>query len=463
MLGVCGVRLSTSRCQGLRNRATIRLNWQRCYEKSMAMSDRLRILLSAYACSPYRGSEHAVGWQYATNIARHHDVTVVCGDVEFEQPTKRELDIYQSQNSLPEGLRVVYVGPTPWIAMFERVHRFPLMWWCYYLAYALWQRQVLRVANQLAASERLDVVHHLNMIGFREPGFLYRLGIPFVLGPLGGANNDPAAFAKGCGSGSRLVLILRTVLNEIQKRTCVRPRRAARAAAAIFAATPAEQKMVNEIWGLSASLLPETGATPRKFFEERKPYDSSGRLRILWSGMHCQRKCLPILIDAVACEELRTSVVITVLGDGSETNAWRQHAATQGLAKIFDWRGKVSHAEAMLLMANNDVCAFTSIREGTPHVVLEALAAGVPVICHDACGMGVVVDDSCGLKIPFVDFSTSVLGFRAALIRLAREPALVRSLSHGADRRAREMSWAAKAAAMSETYRRVARDGGKKI
>lgn len=427
------------------------------------MRDRLRVLLSAYACSPCRGSEHAVGWQYATNIARHHDVTVVCGDVEAEQPTKQELYAYQSRNALPEGLQVVYVGPTRWIAMFERMHRLPLMWWCYYLAYALWQRQVLRVAKKLAASQRLDVVHHLNMIGFREPGFLYRLGIPFVLGPLGGANNDSLAFAKGCGSGSRIALGLRTILNEIQKRACFRPQQAARAAAAIFAATPAELKMVNEIWGLPAALVPETGATPRKSFEQREPYDSNGRLRILWSGMHCRRKCLPILTDAIACDELRASVFVTVLGEGAQTFAWRQQAATLGLADVFDWRGKVSHAKAMQLMESNDVCAFTSIREGTPHVVLEALAAGVPVVCHDACGMGVVVDDSCGLKIPFADFQTSVLGFRDALIRLVHEPDLVRSLSRGADRRAREMSWASKAATMSETYRRVARDGGKKI
>lgn len=426
------------------------------------MSDRLRVLLSAYACSPCRGSEHAVGWQYATNIARHHDVIVVCGDIEAEQLTKQELDAYQSKNDLPSGLRVEYIGPTRSIKMFERIHRLPLMWWCYYVAYALWQRELLRVAKQIVASDRIDVVHHLNMIGFREPGFLYRLGIPFVLGPLGGANNDPATFAKGCGRGSRLMLRLRTILNEIQKRACIRPKQAAHAAAAIFAATPAEQQMVNEIWGLQAVLFPETGANPRKSFMPCEPYDASGRLRILWSGMHCQRKCLPILIDAVACDELRASVVVTVLGGGGETAAWREHAVKRGVADVFVWKGKLAHSDAMLLMANNDVCAFTSIREGTPHVVLEALAAGVPVICHDACGMGVVVDDTCGLKIPLADFSTSVMGFRDALIQLARHPDLVRSLSRGADLRAREMSWAAKAAAISDTYRRVIRDAHKR-
>jgi len=39
----------------------------------------MRILISAYYCSPYRGGESAVGWQVATELANHHDVTVVCG------------------------------------------------------------------------------------------------------------------------------------------------------------------------------------------------------------------------------------------------------------------------------------------------------------------------------------------------------------------------------------------------
>ena len=41
------------------------------------MADRLKVLLSAYACEPDRGSEPEVGWQWAVHLARRHDVTVV--------------------------------------------------------------------------------------------------------------------------------------------------------------------------------------------------------------------------------------------------------------------------------------------------------------------------------------------------------------------------------------------------
>ena len=38
---------------------------------------RLRVLISAYACEPGKGSEPEVGWQWALQMARFHDVTVL--------------------------------------------------------------------------------------------------------------------------------------------------------------------------------------------------------------------------------------------------------------------------------------------------------------------------------------------------------------------------------------------------
>jgi len=416
---------------------------------------RLKILLSAFACSPYRGSEAAVGWQYAIHLARHHDVTVLCGDVEREKPTAKEHARFKQVSSLPPGLSIVYVEPSRATQICERIHRLSLMWWMFYVAYNLWQRSALRVARQLVRQDRPDVVHHLNMIGFREPGYLYTLGIPFVLGPLGGANNTPHGYGSACGQENRLTGSLRTVVNEIQKRIAWRPRQAARAARHIWAATPRERAMVTEIWGCEAELFPETGANPQPEFTPRPPLDDAGRLRVLWSGSHCQRKCLPILIDALATPELSSRVVVTVLGEGSETAAWKARAVAKGVADSFVWKGRVTHEEAVRTLASNDVCVLTSTREGTPHVVLEALGAGVPVICHDACGMGLVVDDSCGIKVPLADFQSSVLGFRQALIQLVETPDLIRSKSGRAHARATQFSWAAKAAAISERYRQV--------
>src|SRR4029077_18277793 len=42
-----------------------------------SMAQRLKVLISAYACEPGKGSEPEVGWQWALQMARFHDVTVL--------------------------------------------------------------------------------------------------------------------------------------------------------------------------------------------------------------------------------------------------------------------------------------------------------------------------------------------------------------------------------------------------
>src|SRR5687767_11402991 len=48
---------------------------------------RRRVLVSAYAVSPTRGSEPGMGWNICTRLARYHDVTVLCSP---EVPPKAE-------------------------------------------------------------------------------------------------------------------------------------------------------------------------------------------------------------------------------------------------------------------------------------------------------------------------------------------------------------------------------------
>ncbi len=41
------------------------------------MPKKLKVLISAYACEPNKGSEPEVGWQWALQMAKYHEVTVL--------------------------------------------------------------------------------------------------------------------------------------------------------------------------------------------------------------------------------------------------------------------------------------------------------------------------------------------------------------------------------------------------
>ena len=91
-------------------------------------------------------------------------------------------------------------------------------------------------------------------------------------------------------------------------------------------------------------------------------------------------------------------------------------------------------------------------------VVMEALASGLPVVCHDACGMGNAVTQSCGIKIPLECPEVSVAGFSDALRRLLTTPDLLTSLSAGAIGRSRELTWDEKARQIAMTYQSIPSD-----
>jgi glycosyltransferase involved in cell wall biosynthesis len=106
-------------------------------------------------------------------------------------------------------------------------------------------------------------------------------------------------------------------------------------------------------------------------------------------------------------------------------------------------------------MARGHVLIHSSVKEGTPHVVLESMAQGMPVICHDACGMGVAVDENSGIKVPLHDPATSVAGFRNAILRLCNEPDLLSKLSQGALARATQLTWDNKVKQVADTYHKI--------
>jgi len=412
------------------------------------------VLINAFAFSPDRGSEAAVGWNIATRLARDADVTVLYGDVRGDRRGEAEVANHAAQHGLPAGINAVYVAPSPLMALLERLHSLPASWMLYYLAYRLWQKSALDKARLLHANQAFDVVHQLTYIGYREPGDLWRLGIPFVWGPVSGAENIPAAFYRTFRPAEIFRPLSRDFGNHIQAAFPGRIRAAARAAAKVFAVSSSEETLFAR-WGVACERMLETGTTPKPFARVRG--DNQTPLRIVWSGVFTARKAFPILVQALKILNVDANQwSLTVLGDGPLAGLWRAEYERAGLPQEnVEWKGRVSHEQAIKAMSQGDLLVHTGLREGTPHVVLEALSLGMPVICHDAGGMGTAINDSCGVRVPLRDFNCSVANFSVALRLLLSDPSLLQRLSSGALDRAAELSWEAISERLLQTYQDV--------
>lgn len=132
----------------------------------------MKILLSAFAFAPNVGSEPGVGWRWAVELAKHHQVTVVT------DATRRPL-VEAEGVQLPDNVEVVYYRPAVLRAM-------PLNSTTAQVLYTLWQFGLLVLARRLHRDRRFDLAIHITYGVFRHPSFLGYLGIPFVFGPVGG-------------------------------------------------------------------------------------------------------------------------------------------------------------------------------------------------------------------------------------------------------------------------------------
>lgn len=110
----------------------------------------------------------------------------------------------------------------------------------------------------------------------------------------------------------------------------------------------------------------------------------AGTLLIGAAGHATRRKGFDVLLDAFARAGLADARVVAV-GEGPELPALRSQAETLGIADRVHWLGRRDDAQAVL--AGCGVFVLPSRNEGMANVMLEAMAAGTPVIASDISGV----------------------------------------------------------------------------
>ena len=152
----------------------------------------LKILVNAYACSPDMGSEPGMGWNWCVNLAEYCELFIIT-EGEFRDKIETVVP------TLPQGDNMhFYYNPVS-----EDIRR--MCWnqgdWRFYKYYKRWQKSTTDIARKICKDEKIDILHQLNMIGFREPGYLWQIsketGIPFVWGPVDAKESFPLAYASG--------------------------------------------------------------------------------------------------------------------------------------------------------------------------------------------------------------------------------------------------------------------------
>ena len=413
---------------------------------------RLTVLVHAYACNPFYGSEEGVGWGWVTAIAQHHDLHVLTAAY-HQADIEAALD---AQPQLRDRIRFHYVPHRPWhyhpTPLWKRIEASivkPIM----HMAYRSWQRAAYKYATELSATTKFDLVHVITYVGFRFPGKFWKMPVPLIWGPIGGLENTPWRYFPVFSLAGKIKFTGRNVINTLHKTLLVSPKRAFRkAGGGVIAATSAISEEIEKWYGVKSIVRCEIGAVGQPGSVELSKREADEPLKIVWSGLHEDRKALPLLLEALAMLPGNVKWSLTVLGSGPLTSRWQDQAAALGVADNIVWTGRVSRDVAIASVSESHVMVVTSVYDLTSTVIVEALCVGLPVICPDHYGFSDAITDSCGFKVATSSLAEISKGIAESLEVLYGDEAGRQRLARGALERAGHYSWEETGRIVSDLY-----------
>ena len=397
-----------------------------------------RLLVSAYAVSPERGSECAVGWEITKRLGENFDVTVLmCEITPSNNPYYSE--VCEELRNNGNKNKINYVGiPMPLESeKYTKLHDVGF-WPSFYWGYKTWQKAAYKKAKEIHEITPFDSCYQLNMIGFREPGYLWKLNIPFFWGPTNGFHSIPFSFIKDFSGKEFIFQSLKHIVNKIQIQSSFRARKAAKKASLIWAVDKIAYLKLRK-WSKNVEMLQETGLqTLPTQLQENRSFDGKRTLNIICSGMITTGKAYRILIDALL--QLKDeNFHLTVLGDGPLKGELR--IKSKIIENKITWLGWVDRSIVQEEIKNSDIFVHPSLKEATSMAILESIGNGIPVICHDTCGMGIVVNDFNGYKIPYENFLSSTEYLSTFLLSIIKTPELLNNRFKSINECIEELTW----------------------
>lgn len=354
--------------------------------------NRHRILLSAYACEPNKGSEPGVGWNWAIHLSKDFEVYVIT-----RKNNQKIIESYLSTCPI-KHLHFYYYDCSGWA---KKIKKLPYGFFPYYKR---WQTEILPIAKKIVENEKIELIHHVTFNEFRTPGKLWRIGVPFVWGPIGGGQFYSPVFKNAYFRKSDIVKEkLRNLINQYYIKCSGNVKQAINHAAAILIADQSTEKLMPSKYNYVRLL--ETGYDIKrngiKNYGERRSKD----IRILWVGGIWPRKGLKLLIDALGKSDFR-SFRLDIIGNGNDIKLCKDLVDTYRMNNYIHFLGSLPYNEVNRHYDDADVFIFTSLRDTSGNVVLEAMSHGLPVIALNHHGVGEIVTQETGTLVDVTDYAT---------------------------------------------------------
>lgn len=377
----------------------------------------MRILASVYACSPYDGSERAVGWNWLRELNRHHDITALTS-----YSYKNDIEDYIHKNpNMMKNTKFVYIDVpnTSWHIgyRFERLY------------YILWQKQAVKEAKRLIQKEKFDLVHHITYVTCVLPTQMYKLGIPFLYGPVSGGENIPNIIQYPMSKKEYFMEKIRTGVQIFFKHT---PNfyKTMENASLILATTEETKKFIPLKYQSKVEIFQSIGLTESIFYP--KPENKNNKkVRFLMAGRMLYWKGFELGIVAfIKALKRGINAELVILGDTENNPSYMgykerlKQMCGEYLNNEIVFVPRVDYEKMKSFYDEFDVFINCSLRDSGCFVVMEAMSRQLPCIVVDTGGPKVNTTEKSAIKIQPAPMEKMINEISHAIERIAGDKEL---------------------------------------
>lgn len=366
----------------------------------------MKILVSAYACEPNKGSEPGVGWGWVIEIAKHHEVWVIT-----RENNEKTINNYIDDNpdESYKNIKFIYVGISKLLTFWKKGNR------GIRLFYTLWQWEAAKIAIELNEEQHFDLVHHVTFVSFTQVTFMYKLGIPMIWGPIAGGEIIPEII--------KIEMDMREIIHEgirklSQKVSLFIPSisKTMKFSQYILVATDETKLKIPKKYWHKVIIIPAIGLTELPL--KRSNECSDEKIRIIMAGKLIHLKAFDIGIKAfLEIVDRYPNVELHILGEGIKKTDLMKLSSKYLDSRIF-FEPPVQHNDIYSFFSKFDIFLNTSLRDSGCMTLMEAMSVGLPCLAIATGGPKVLLNEYTDCLIQPQEYQKCIYDIADKLVKL---------------------------------------------
>lgn len=409
------------------------------------------IIIITYQCSPFRGSEYSVAWNHILKMSADNKITVLYGTSGNHMGDFEEMNKFLINNCV-ENVKFIQIAPSKLTRALNVLNVKNIFNYSFYLAYNAWHRQVYDYVKILIQKEKFDLIHFLCPIGYREPGYLWKFDIPYIWGPICGVNNTPWKLFKVLSIKGKIRFFIRNIVNILQFNCSLRLKKALKNVDLLLTATSETKTKFANRYNANSIYIPENCLLTSPILNTNKFALPKNKYQFIIVGRLDENKACIILLNALTKVKHKELIDVNIIGEGPVKPLLEEYVKRNGLDDVVKFHGHLPRTKVLEKFENAHLHIITSLSEGNPSVIWEAMTHGVPTLALDHCGMHDTVCEKSGIKIPITDYVQIVSDIAKEINWLLENPERFESLANGTIKCAQNYLWDTRKRAMNEYY-----------